>query len=60
VASKDDISPIVLRRAVIYGSVMASFNVEGFSLNRMRSLSVDEIKERYTEFQHISHFEHPA
>lgn len=60
VASKDDLSPTVLRRAVVYGSVMASFNVEDFSLNRMRTLTMDEILERYREFQRISHFDHPS
>src|SRR6266704_2333467 len=36
-----------LRRAMIYGSVLASFCVERFSLERLRSLSIDEIKARY-------------
>ena len=34
-----------LRKAVIYGSVMASFNVEDFSLNRLRSLKSSTLKE---------------
>src|ERR1700731_3066760 len=34
-----------LRRAVIYGSVLASFNVEAFSLERLRTLTLDEIDE---------------
>jgi sugar/nucleoside kinase (ribokinase family) len=60
VASKDDLSPTILRRAVVYGSVMASFNVEDFSLNRMRTLTMEQVLERYREFQHISHFDHPS
>src|SRR5438045_4739348 len=36
-----------LRRAVIYGSVLASFCVEAFSLERLRKLTHDEIVERY-------------
>src|ERR1700681_2113887 len=36
-----------LRKAMIYGSVLASFAVEAFSLERLRSLSMDEIAERY-------------
>jgi hypothetical protein len=39
-----------MRRAMIYGSVVASFNVEDFSLNRMRSLSREDIDRRYDEF----------
>jgi hypothetical protein len=37
--------------------VLASFNVEDFSLNRMRTLSHDEIRERYHDFRRISFFE---
>ncbi len=46
----------ILRRAVIYGSVMASFNVEDFSLNRLRDLSNDDIEKRYRRFQDITSF----
>jgi len=45
-----------LRRAVIYGSVMASFNVEGFSLDRMRTLRSDEIEDRFQAFQRMTRF----
>jgi sugar/nucleoside kinase (ribokinase family) len=57
VASRGDISARTLRKAVIYGSVMASFNVEDFSLNRMRSLSVADIKKRYNEFRNMALFD---
>lgn len=46
-----------LRQAVIYGSVMASFNVEAFSLDRMRSLTKEEINARYREFKSLTSFE---
>ena len=46
-----------LRKAVIYGSVLASFTVEAFSLERLRKLSMDEIKERYETFKLMSQFE---
>jgi len=46
-----------IRKAVVMGSVMASFNVEDFSLNRLRSLSYSEIEARYREFKRLSHFE---
>src|SRR5256714_4299864 len=48
-----------LRRAVIYGSVLASFNVEAFSLERLRTLTMDEIQARYQTFKLISQFEVP-
>lgn len=60
VASQGDTSLTTLRRAVIYGSVMASYNVEDFSLDRMRTLTKDDINARYKEFQRITHFESHA
>lgn len=49
-----------LRRAVIYGSVMASFNVEAFSLERMRTLTMEEIRARYELFKAMSSFDELA
>lgn len=46
-----------MRRAIIYGSVMASFVVEEFSCDRLRRLTYDEIAQRYREFRAITHFE---
>ena len=46
-----------LRRAVIYGSVLASFNVEAFSLERLRTLTKEEIRARYEIFRAMSSFE---
>jgi sugar/nucleoside kinase (ribokinase family) len=46
-----------LRRAVIYGSVLASFNVEAFSLERLRTLTRDEITARYEVFRAMSAFD---
>ncbi|MBI1824028.1 MAG: sugar kinase, partial [Nitrospirae bacterium] len=48
-----------LRRAIIYGSVMASFNVEAFSLDRIRDLTQDEIAARSSAFKELTHFEIP-
>ena len=54
---QDGLSEPVLRRAMTYGSVMASFNVEEFGTERVRRLTIDEINERFAEFKHITHFE---
>ena len=45
------------RRAIIYGSVMASFNVEEFGCERMRRLTYDEINARFRELRSFSNFE---
>jgi sugar/nucleoside kinase (ribokinase family) len=56
-AQADKIDDATLRRAVIYGSVMASFNVEEFSCDRLRRLTTDEIRTRYREFKEFTTFE---
>jgi sugar/nucleoside kinase (ribokinase family) len=53
----DEIDFGQLRRAVIFGSVLASFNVEAFSLERLRRLTNEEIDERYQMFRLMSQFE---
>ncbi len=46
-----------LRKAVVMGSVLASFNVEAFSLERLRTLSAADIQARYEMFRLMSQFE---
>jgi sugar/nucleoside kinase (ribokinase family) len=46
-----------LRRAMAYGSVLASFNVEGFGTERVRRLTREEIDERLRDFRRLTHFE---
>jgi hypothetical protein len=52
-----DVGPQAIRRAMFYGSVMASFCVEDYSLDRLRSLSEGEIEGRYRAFRDLTHFE---
>lgn len=56
-ASTLNFSEESMRKAVIFGSVMASLNVESFSLDRLRSLDYKEIEGRYREFKKLTHFE---
>ena len=46
-----------LRQAIIFGSVMASFTVEAFSLDRLKILDYKEIEERFRSFKRLTHFE---
>ncbi|HKV42261.1 MAG TPA: PfkB family carbohydrate kinase [Blastocatellia bacterium] len=48
-----------MRRAMVYGSTMASFNVEEFSCDRMKRLSYEEIDARFKEFKAITAFGEP-
>ncbi|MBN2317807.1 MAG: sugar kinase [Acidobacteria bacterium] len=54
VASEDEIT---LRKAVVYGSVMASFNVADFGAERLGALTFTEIEGRYREFCKVVLFE---
>ncbi len=45
------------KQAIIFGSVMASFAVEAFSLDRLRILDYKEIQERFRAFKRLTHFE---
>jgi sugar/nucleoside kinase (ribokinase family) len=47
----------VLRQAMAYGSVLASFNVEDFGTERVRRLTKDEIADRLQDFKRITHFD---
>jgi len=48
--------PDALRRAIVAGSVMASFCVEAFSLDGIRHLDEDQIAARYRAFQDLTRF----
>jgi len=56
-ASHDEITESILRRAMIYGSVMASFNVERFGTERVDALDYPEINQRFTDFKRMTHFD---
>lgn len=56
-SSTGNLSEEAFRQAVIFGSVMASFTVEGFSLDRIRALDYKEIEARFQEFKRLTHFE---
>jgi sugar/nucleoside kinase (ribokinase family) len=53
----EDINETAIRQAIIFGSALASFNVEDFSLNRLKTLEMQDILERFAEFKLLSHFE---
>ncbi len=56
-ASTGDLSEAGLRRALVYGSVMASFAVEEFGLGRLLRLTRPEIDARFQEFKTMTHFD---
>ncbi|HEY1509008.1 MAG TPA: PfkB family carbohydrate kinase [Solirubrobacteraceae bacterium] len=52
----DELDHQLLRRAMAYGTALASFNVEAFGVERMLTLTGDEVSERVSELQRITHF----
>lgn len=56
-ARSGDLTEQNLRRAMVYGSVMASFAVEEFGLERTARLTTSEIEARYREFKNLTHFD---
>ena len=55
-AKTKDLNERNFRKAIIYGSVVASHNAEDFSLNRLKHLTIEDIEKRYKEFQDIREF----
>lgn len=58
-ARSGDTSEAGLRRAIVYGSVMASFVVEDFGMNRLRAVTPDEIERRYRQFVSLTDIDGP-
>ncbi len=56
-ASTRNLSESNIRQAVVVGSVMASFTVESFSLDRLKGLQYKEIENRCREMKALSDFE---
>jgi len=56
-AQSQDLNDATFRRSIVYGSVMASFNVEEFSLKGLSKLTKTEIDGRFQQFQKLTHFD---
>ncbi len=52
-----DLSPENMKRAVIYGSAMASFCVEKFSTKGLEEIEYLRVQDRYREFLQLSRFD---
>jgi len=56
-SSQEKLDEAAMRRAMIFGSVMASFNVEEFGTDRVRRLTHAEINDRFRAFKRMTNFE---
>lgn len=55
-ARQGDASVAELKRALAYGTVIASLNVEGFSLDRMKTATPADVEERYRHLRRMIEF----
>ena len=55
-AEQDQYDPTTLKRALAYGTITASFNVEDFGLDRLKKLDRNELNERLEAYQHMLSF----
>jgi len=55
IASQDELTREVLKRALFYGGVMGSFAVERFGTERLQNLSREEIESRFQLFRELTH-----
>jgi sugar/nucleoside kinase (ribokinase family) len=55
-AECDNFEPATLKKALAYGTLVASFNVEDFSLDRMQTIEREDIEKRMVEYQRMLSF----
>ena len=55
-ANTQDLSEKNLRKAIVYGSILASYNAEGFGTERIQTVNNNDIKKRYREFRDLREF----
>ena len=55
-AKTRDLSEANMRKAIIYGSIIASYNAEDFGTKRLQKISHEDIEKRYKEFKDIKEF----
>ena len=55
-AARDRFDPLTLKEALAYGVVVASFNVEDFSLGRLAQIEKPQLDERLAEYRRMLSF----
>ena len=59
-ARHDELTPAIFQRAMLFATAMASFNVEAFSVDRVKDLSKEEIVDRVLKLRDMIHIEEDA
>ena len=50
------INDAAIRKSMVYGSIMASFAVEDFSVNKLLDIKMSDINKRYSDFKKLTRF----
>lgn len=56
IAKQDKVDGETLRKSIIIGSTLASFTVEDFSLNKLSTVTEEDVANRYARFEEITQF----
>ena len=56
IAHKNNIDDTTLREALVFGSALASYNVEDFGLSKLKKINKDDVLKRYQLFQKLTQF----
>ena len=55
-SEQDNFDPLTLKTAMAYGTLTASFNVEGFGLERMQEITREDIEQRMRDYRQMLNF----
>lgn len=55
-AKTDDLSEKNLRKSMVYATMTASFNVQDFSINKLKNINMIDIQNRYNNFKNMTYF----
>jgi len=55
-AKTQDLSEANMRKAVVYGSIVASYNAEDFGTKKLCRINYEDLEKRYQEFKSIREF----
>ncbi|MCL2348874.1 MAG: PfkB family carbohydrate kinase [Planctomycetaceae bacterium] len=56
IASQGKADGETIKKAIVYGTIVASFQVEGFGIDRLRQLTRDDIEQRLEKFRKMVEF----
>ena len=56
IASQNDVSPSTIKRGIAHGTVVGSFCVEGFSIQKLEKITKDDVEKRLDALRKMMEF----